>query len=123
MSSLQSQYTAIYEGLEKCFQQDKSLPNNLAELRERQEKSLAPVKAEILKDFEKFRFENVWHFLCYKFFFSNMIGQSMGQNVAARWVPSRRGETRAESNSPSPKPSCSDLFRPKFAFVRIIVLF
>ena len=92
MSSLQSQYTAIYEGLEKCFQQvglavffvcsrlvvanlkrlratdppyrptlspDKSLPNNLAELRERQEKSLAPVKAEILKDFEKFRFENV----------------------------------------------------------------
>merc|ERR1712126_714769 len=55
MSSLQSQYTAIYEGLEKCFQQDHSLPNNLAELREQQEKSLAPVKAEILKDFEKKR--------------------------------------------------------------------
>jgi hypothetical protein len=83
MSSLQSQYTAIYEGLEKCFEKvglaiffvlgsswqiektptrhrrptlspDKSLPNNLAGLRERQEKSLAPVKAEILKDFEKF---------------------------------------------------------------------
>ena len=47
---------------------DHSLPNNLAELREQQEKSLAPVKAEILKDFEKFRFENVEHFFKLKFF-------------------------------------------------------